>query len=129
REQFTGYFQHKKLLLEVELLANTYSSLILGEHTNRVDDAQDVVRSQEARKNNQQMIEPENNQMRRQGSVTIDNKSYLRYMGEVQITKRDLPADEKVNVAAKVIQKDRALIDYISSGYRFELRESRDSIE
>lgn len=129
REQFTGYFQHKKLLLEVELLANTYSSLILGEHTNRVDDAQDVVRSQEAQKNNQQMIEPENNQMRRQGSVTIDNKSYLRYMGEVQITKRDLPADEKVNVAAKVIQKDRALIDYISSGYRFELRESRDSIE
>jgi len=125
RDQFIAYFQHKKMLLEIDLLTKNYHSLILGEHTNRIDESEYVVRSQEARKNNQEVIETENIQAREKGSITVDNKKYLRYMGEVQITKVGLPADEKVNVLAKVIKKDRNLIDYIDSGCRFELKEGR----
>lgn len=125
KEQFSSYFQYKKILLEVDLLLDSYRPFIVGEHTNRIDEAQDVIRSQEARKNNRQTIEAENNQTRAQGSVTIDNKNYLRYMGEVQMTKRDLPADEKVNVVANVIKKDRELVNYIGSGCHFELKEGR----
>ncbi len=40
---------------------------------------------------------------RKKGSVTLDNEQILRYMGEIQIMKRDLPADEKVNRVARVI--------------------------
>jgi len=57
REQFIAYFQHKKMLLEIDLLTKNYHSSILGEHTNRIDEAEYVVRSQEARKNNQEVIE------------------------------------------------------------------------
>mgnify|MGYP000187157027 CR=1 FL=1 len=125
REQFNAYFQDKKLLLEIDLLTKNYHSLILGEHTNRIDEAEFVVRSQEARPNNQQMIETENIQAREKGAITVDNKKYLRYMGEVQITKVDLPVDERVNVVAKVVEKDRSLINYVGSGCRFELKEGR----
>jgi len=129
QEQFHSYFKDKKMLLEVDLLSDSYLSLVLGEHTNRLDGARDVVRSQEARKNNQQTIEVETNYSREQGSVTVDNKNYLRYMGEVQITKYDLPADKKVNVVARVIKKDRALIDHIGPGCHFKLKERRGYIE
>lgn len=129
QEQFSSYFKDKKMLLEVDLFSSSYRSLVLGEHTNRLDDARDVVRSQEARKNNRQTIEVEMNYLREQGSVTIDNKNYLRYMGEVQITKYDLPADKKVNVVARVIKKDRALIGYIGPGCHFKLKERRGYIE
>ncbi len=125
KEQFNVYFKQKKMLLEVDLLLDSYRALVLGEHTNRIDEAQDVIRSQESRRNNRQTIEAENNQLRDQGSVTIDNKNYQRYMGEMQITKRKLPADKKVNVVAKITKKDRELVHYIGSGCRFELREGR----
>jgi hypothetical protein len=55
--------------------------------------------------------------------VTLDNQKYLRYMGELQISKRDLPADEKVNVVAKVIDSEVDLLTCVLPGYRFELVE------
>ncbi|KFN89262.1 DUF871 domain-containing protein [Tetragenococcus muriaticus] len=126
QEQFSSYFEDRNMLLEVKSLAGSYFSLALGKHTNRLDDAQDVIRSQEARKNNCQTIEVENNYSRERGAVTVDNKKYLRYMGEVQITKRDLPADNKVNVIARVVKKDCELIEYIKPGHLFKLKERRD---
>ena len=50
------------------------------------------------------------------GSITLDNEKYLRYMGEIQLTKYDLPADEKVNVVAKVIKEELPLINQIKAG-------------
>lgn len=53
------------------------------------------------------------------GTVTIDNNRYGRYQGEVQITKTDLPADEKVNVIGHVVGDDLALLPYIEGGQKW----------
>lgn len=44
-------------------------------------------------------------------------------MGEIQLTKRDLPSDEKVNLAAEVVNEDQSLINLIEPGYKFNLVE------
>ncbi len=40
---------------------------------------------------------------------------YLRYKGELQITKRDLLPDEKVNVLGHVVRSDLPLLNFIQS--------------
>ncbi|WP_141566853.1 phospho-sugar glycosidase domain-containing protein, partial [Enterococcus mundtii] len=49
----------------------------------------------------------------------------LRYMGEIQLMKEDLPADEKVNCVARVISADLPLIQQIHAGmiYKFKCKE------
>lgn len=42
-------------------------------------------------------------------------------MGEIQITKRDLPADEKVNRVAQVIEEELPLLEQIHAGVNFKL--------
>lgn len=123
--QFENYSTGKKILLEVDVLDKTHEHLFLTTHTNRQDDARDVIRSQEARFKQIPLIQPSNNQERIRGSITLDNEKYLRYMGELQLTKVNLVADEKVNVVARVIEEDLVLIDCILPGYQFVLSERR----
>lgn len=125
KQQFKAYLQEKKFLLHVEIVNSTNQALFIGTHTNRLDDARDVIRSQEARFKEVPTIVPHLTTDRKKGSVTLDNQLYLRYMGELQLTKVDLPSDEKVNVVAEVIQADKDLIDCILPGSPFELKESR----
>lgn len=42
-------------------------------------------------------------------------------MGEIQLTKRNLPADEKVNVVAQVVTEDLPLIHQIRAGVNYQL--------
>jgi uncharacterized protein len=63
-----------------------------------------------------QAIESFNCIYRDKGSITIDNKKYLRYSGEIQILKQDFMADERVNVIGKVI--DHTLLDLLSPGMK-----------
>lgn len=121
QEKFAAYFMNKKVQLNVEILDDTHRSLFIGTHTNRQDDARDVIRSQEARFKKIPKIEPAHTIQRDKGSITLDNKAYLRYMGELQILKYNLPSDPKVNVVAKVVPSEVALIDCILPGYQFEL--------
>ncbi|GFR36440.1 DUF871 domain-containing protein [Thermobrachium celere] len=109
------------LVLRLETLNNSkLENKILFDyiHQNRLDEAQDVIRSTVYR-DTQQSIEANNNINREYGSVTIDNKYYLRYSGELQICKRNLPKDDRVNVVSKVIEEELFLIDYIKEGTRF----------
>jgi hypothetical protein len=92
---------------------------VLGAHINRQDEARDVIRSAEARFKKIPNVEPLSVRKRDVGAVTIDNAKYLRYMGEIQIVKRALPADEKVNVVGQVIAEDQALINHIKAGQKF----------
>ncbi|GAA3407480.1 MupG family TIM beta-alpha barrel fold protein [Paenibacillus hodogayensis] len=62
---------------------------------------------------------PRNTFERPLGSVTMDNTRYIRYFGEVQVTRTDLPADERVNVLGRVIPEDRPLLRHIGSGMRY----------
>lgn len=63
-----------------------------------------------------QTIEPFNCISRYKGSITMDNKKYLRYSGEIQILKQDFNADERVNVIGKIL--DHTLLDLISPGMK-----------
>lgn len=92
--------------------------------TNRMDPARDVIRSVESRaygRPGDGLLEPTTLADRPVGSITIDNLSYGRYAGELQITKRDLAADERVNVIGRVIEADRPLLQQIGPGGRFRM--------
>lgn len=120
-EQWQSY-QKGKVLLHITVDSDV-KDLILGKHTNRLDDARDVIRSAEARFKERRQILPKPLQNRRTGAVTIDNEKYGRYMGEIQIIKHQLIPDEKVNVVGQVVEKDLALIRLIKAGTPFELQE------
>ena len=122
RQQYYDYFSHQLVSLNVEVIDDTHESLYIDTHSNRVDDARDVIRSQEARFKSLPVIEPQQEPLcRSKGSVTLDNENYGRYKGELQITKRDLPADERVNVVAKVIEEEQSLIKIIKPGMNYRL--------
>lgn len=89
--------------------------------TNRVDSPAWLVRFTESRVYScfGRTVEPENSVIRRRGSVTLDNSRYGRYSGELQLTLRDLPADERVNVVGRVEEPYLLLADCIQRGGRF----------
>lgn len=118
--QFSSYIKEETLKLRVEPF-DKQVEYVLGEHVNRQDEARDVIRSAEARFKKIPNVEPLPARERKLGAVTIDNANYLRYMGEIQVIKRSLPADEKVNVVGQVIEKDQALIKHIKAGQKFSL--------
>ncbi|WP_230136734.1 DUF871 domain-containing protein, partial [Peribacillus frigoritolerans] len=55
------------------------------------------------------------------GSITKDNDAYGRYRGEVQICKRDLGADHRVNVIGRVIEEDIPLLSLLKPGQTIKL--------
>ena len=57
--------------------------------------------------------------MRPVGALTIDNCDYGRYMGEIQVVKRDLASDPKVNRVGHVIADDLVLLPFIGPGQKF----------
>ncbi|MDN7242957.1 MupG family TIM beta-alpha barrel fold protein [Planococcus sp. N028] len=93
--------------------------------TNRWDAARDCVRSMESREYGligTQPVTSQNTIERKCGSITVDNEKYGRYQGEIQLAKRDLPADEKVNVIGRIIEEDQPLLLNISGGSKFQLK-------
>lgn len=92
-------------------------------HENRPDCAEDVIRSTNSRVdlNNAGIIYPHHNVPRTIGCITIDNKDYLRYSGELQICKKALPADDRVNVVGNVCNHDLILLKYIDDETKFKL--------
>jgi uncharacterized protein len=110
--------------ISIELFTGSdYTSLLTGIHTNRMDPARDVIRSVESRSYAQKgiRIAPHNQIERRIGSVTVDNEYYGRYSGELQIVKKDLQRDDKVNVIGEVIPEHLPLIQEIKAGGKFQL--------
>ncbi|HWR29258.1 MAG TPA: MupG family TIM beta-alpha barrel fold protein [Negativicutes bacterium] len=107
-----------------ELTQGEGTVLWASKHTNRVDAAGDVIRSQESRGMcNLEILPQTHPQLRRRGSITIDNAQYGRYAGELQITLQDLPADERVNVVGRIIDEDLCLLTCIAPGRKFCLKE------
>lgn len=91
------------------------------DHENRPDPAEDVIRSTNSRTvlSNGAKIEPSNTIERKKGFITIDNKDYLRYCGELQICKKDLPIDTRVNVVGKIDEEELFLLDFIDEESKF----------
>ncbi|MEF3306901.1 MupG family TIM beta-alpha barrel fold protein [Paenibacillus sp. GYB003] len=96
---------------------------LLGEtHTCPWDGAELVIRTPLGRpfvRERGIVPEPRNTLERPAGTVTMDNSRYPRYVGELQVARVDLPADERVNVLGRVVPEDRPLLRLIGSGTRF----------
>lgn len=111
-------------VIELNIEAKTDDKVILrllGEvYSARTDEARDAIRASESRlilKGD--IIEPFNTIDKKIGDITIDNKDYLRYMGELQILKVEDAADSRTNVVASILQKDFYLLKYIKGGKKF----------
>jgi len=106
-----------------DLTENERNILFAPRHTNRLDPGEHVIRSQEARPSCQGEILAHPPEPRPRGSITLDNAKYLRYMGELQGVMKDLSADTRVNVVAKVIPEEMFLLDLIKPGQAFRFKE------
>ena len=94
-----------------------------GTH-NRPDLARDVIRSEESRMSGMfrdSQVPPFNCVERNEGAVTIDNDLYKRYKGEIQIARRTLPQDDKVNVIGQVVPEDVPLLSFVEGGRHFRI--------
>lgn len=92
-------------------------------HTNRADEARDVIRSEESRLERAGgTYRAEHTVERPPGAITVDNEGYGRYQGEVQIAKRRLPQDARVNVVAQVRSQDLPLLKWCGGKQRFEIK-------
>lgn len=117
---FAAFLKHDAVTLHV---ADNLSALFDHEWHNRPDAARDVIRLTEGRIRRLFNVEPQEKIMSRpKGTITSDNTRYLRYQGELQITKRDLPADKRVNVLTKVVATDLPLLDQINAGQKIVFR-------
>ena len=119
-----GSLQDNCVTLEAELLTSDPAVRELLSHTftSRVDAARDAVRAQESRiiiAKAHTTIAPAEAHERTRGTITIDNKTAGRYMGELDIMKRTLPADPRVNVCARIIPEDLPLLGCITPGRKF----------
>ncbi|MCL1630726.1 MupG family TIM beta-alpha barrel fold protein [Sporolactobacillus sp. CPB3-1] len=98
--------------------------IVSSPQMNRLDEARDCIRSAESRTLHliPSPVSPYNNgRERASGTVTVDNQLYGRYQGEIQITRRDLPADPKVNVIGRITEEDLPILSYIRGGDTFKI--------
>lgn len=108
--------------LDIEVKTNNEVIIrVLSEtYTARTDEARDAIRASESRLLlNGDTIEPFNTTSKKYGDISIDNKNYMRYMGELQILKTNQSEDFRTNIVASVLQKDSYLLKYIHGGKKF----------
>ena len=119
-----GKLRGNEVVVEAQLLTGDEIQQELLNHTftAREDEARDAIRAQESRGLLQGTVEPERNKERRRGAITIDNKDYLRYMGELEIIKKSQPADKRVNVVGRVSECELFMLKYITPGRKFSFQ-------
>ena len=119
-EQIERYCKTGVLPVPVSL-APGYEGLYGMVYTCRPDSPRWMVRFQESRAYAKAgpPVEPSCCEARRRGTVTMDNRLYGRYSGEIQLIREDLPADEKVNVIGHIAPRYELLMDCIQRGSRF----------
>jgi len=129
-QQFIQYYCYKSLLIHAESVDKKWNAYIYKEHKNRQDLSRDVLRSEQSiRIHKNDDLPPENTVLRERGSITIDNEQYNRYKGELQIIKRELPPDKKVNVIGHIIDNDLPLLRFIQGGMFFTLKDKREDYD
>ena len=117
-----------RLLLEEGVYSIPVSTLekedLLSKNfTVRIDSPQSLIRVQESREyaTPGAVIEPSHTTERKLGSITIDNKNYGRYSGEVQILRETFERDDRVNVIGQVDPCYHSLLKNIPNGAKIRL--------
>ena len=82
-----------------------------------------MIRSQESRTYASQgkLFAAEGIKPRSKGSISVGNEGYLRYSGELEIARKDLNPESKVNVIGQVDTDCLKYLDYITDGMGFRL--------
>jgi len=121
-ERIDQYIDEALITLSIADIYTEVPDIFYDEHVNRPDVAADVVRSSKSRIIlADESIEPANNNVERpRGTITMDNDEYGRYSGEIQVTKKDLLADERVNVLGKVKDTAIPLLSFIQGRTKFK---------
>ena len=103
------------------ILDDRYEYLYDQVLTNRPDSPNWLCRVMESRQYATfgQTVEPRNCAERTFGSITVDNERYLRYSGEIQIMKANLPQDDRVNVIGNIDEEYLPLLRHLTRGCRF----------
>lgn len=112
-----GYLSlHADLKLGYEFLCDTI-------HHDRPDSSEYVIRSQESRgyASLGDYVACTDLEERHLGSISIGNENYLRYSGEVEIARMDLPSEQRVNIVGHIKEEDLKYLDYINDGFGFRL--------
>lgn len=100
-----------------------YTYLYGQTHHDRPDSSAYVFRSPESRTTLAPAtpFEPDAPAARPCGTIAISNAAYGRYAGEMEISRVDLPADARMNIAGAVIEADRAFLPYLVRGMGIKL--------
>lgn len=102
-----------------------YGYLLGQVHHDRPDSSAHVIRSQESRTSLRPpcIVEADAHAgcARPRGSIAVSNSEYLRYEGELEIARVDLPGDARMNVVGQVAEHDCRLLPYIRNGFGFKL--------
>lgn len=119
---FTQYFESGTIGLRLGAVPSELTAMVWH---NRPDVARDVVRLMESRRLQLLPVAPNGAEAnpRPTGTLTLDNADYGRYAGELQITRRDLPPDSRVQVLGRVIEADRSLLPFIGAGTGITLKQ------
>lgn len=98
-------------------------SLLGHTFTTRADEAQCSFRAQESRELLADItIAPHNTTSIQRGSVTLDNSDYGRYKGELQISKTDQTADDRVNVIGQIPPTELFMLNYLQPEGKFRFK-------
>lgn len=108
--------------LEVEL-DKEYAFLRENIYHDRIDSSDYLIRFQESRGYAAigKEIIPAPIKERKLGSISIGNSNYQRYSGEVEIAKKNLPLEEKVNIIGQVKQEYLKYLPFIQDGMGVKL--------
>mgnify|MGYP004684718181 CR=1 FL=1 len=98
-----------------------YMSIV---HHDRKDYSEWMFRSVESRQLQIEQIVPFHTVERVRGSICINNQTFGRYAGELSIAKKDMPADERVNVVGHISLEYMQLIDLIDSATGIQMIEA-----
>ena len=105
------------------ILEPEYQNLYGRTFTSRPDSPASLVRFAESRTYSCTggPVEPAQCLPRDRGVITMDNREYGRYSGEIQLIRASLPADPRVNVIGRLPELSLLLADCIQRGSPFSL--------
>lgn len=95
--------------------------------TIRADSPHGLMRLQESREYSSDgaKTQPFNCISRERGSITMDNVNYKRYSGEIQILRKSLPQDDRVNLIGRVNQEYLGIMDCIKNKKKIRFIDSK----
>ena len=116
------FCREKVLSIPAEVIPE-YQHLYDRVFTCRVDSPKWLIRFRESRQYScpGETVKAGNCIERTRGAITIDNETYGRYSGELQMLRADLKADSRVNVIGRVSEKALTLMDCVKGGQKFTL--------